>query len=205
MILCFFVNFLHQRLIIHLINELLSLLCLYTVCQLGRRLLIWKAETRILHVTLSSELWDGKWAFNSRSCPSKEKLNMEYKTAYPLYANQFFKWNPWYLCITLKEELYILFLEVPAGDEPGQWLMLPLPLPVRLPPVGIVRADHMENVALHEGDAQLSTGNVYVLLWIVVKQGFYMNLGTKENKTLSKYKSCCVLNEAEIGIKFWAW
>lgn len=62
--------------------------------------------------------------------------------------------------------------------------MLPLPLPVRLPPVGIVRADHMENVTLHEGDAQLSTGNVYVLLWIVVKQGFYMNLGTKENKTL---------------------
>lgn len=81
--------------------------------------------------------------------------------------------------------------------------MLPLPLPVSLPPVGIVRADHMENVALHEGDAQLSTGNVYVLLWIVVKHGFYMNLGKKENKTLSKYKSCCVLNEAEIGIKFW--
>lgn len=112
----------------------------------------------------------------------------------------FYIWNPWNLCA-------VLFLEVPAGDEPGQWLMLPLPLPVRLPPVGIVRANHMENVALHEGDAQLSTGNVYVLLWIVVKQGFYMNLGTKENKTLSKYKSWTVIiynacNMPEITLQF---
>lgn len=131
--------------------------------------------------------WD-KRAFNSRSQPTKVQII-------------FYIWNPWNLCVTLKEEIiYVLFLEVPAGDEPGQWLMLPLPLPVRLPPVGIVRADHMENVALHEGDAQLSTGNVYVLLWIVVKQGFYMNLGTKENKTLSKYKSCCVDRNQILGM-----
>lgn len=179
----------------HAFNQWTSLSCSYTVRSLGRRVLIKKTFhhfTLFISLYVSSELWDDKRAFNSRSQPTKVQII-------------FYIWNPWHLCVTLKEEIYVLFLEVPAGDEPGQWLMLPLPLPVRLPPVGIVRADHMENVALHEGDAQLSTGNVYVLLWIVVKQGFYMNLGTKENKTLSKYKSCCVLNEAEIGIKFWAW
>lgn len=86
--------------------------------------------------------------------------------------------------MTLKEKQYVLFLEVTAGDEPGQWLVLPLSLPIGLPPVGVVRADHMENVPLHEGYTQLSTGNVYVLLWVVVKQGFHMNLETKENETL---------------------
>lgn len=179
----------------HTFNQWTSLSCSYTVRSLGRRVLIKKTFhhfTLFISLYVSSELWDDKRAFNSRSQPTKVQII-------------FYIWNPWNLCVTLKEEIYVLFLEVPAGDEPGQWLMLPLPLPVSLPPVGIVRADHMENVALHEGDAQLSTGNVYVLLWIVVKQGFYMNLGTKENKTLSKYKSCCVLNEAEIGIKFWAW
>lgn len=162
----------------HTFNQWTSLSCSYTVRSLGRRVLIKKTFhhfTLFISLYVSSELWDDKRAFNSRSHPSKEQLYIEYITAYMQII--FYIWNPWNLCA-------VLFLEVPAGDEPGQWLMLPLPLPVRLPPVGIVRADHMENVALHEGDAQFSTGNVYVLLWIVVKQGFYMNLGTKENKTI---------------------
>lgn len=53
----------------------------------------------------------------------------------------------------LTEGVYVLFLEEAAGYEPGQRLVLSLPLPVGLPPVRVVYADHMENIPLHEGDA----------------------------------------------------
>ena len=44
-----------------------------------------------------------------------------------------------------------------------------------LPPVGILLVDDVENVALVEGDAQLATGNILVILGLIV----YLRLITK--------------------------
>lgn len=69
----------------HTFNLWTSLSCSYTVCSLGRRVLIKKTFhhfTLFISLYVSSELWDDKRAFNSRSQPSKEQLYIEYITAY---------------------------------------------------------------------------------------------------------------------------
>ena len=47
--------------------------------------------------------------------------------------------------------------------EPGQSLS-PLAVPVSLPPVGVILADHVEDVATLEGDAELVAGNVEIVV-----------------------------------------
>ena len=47
--------------------------------------------------------------------------------------------------------------------KPGQSLS-PLAVPVSLPPVRVVLADDVEDVATLEGDAELVTGNVEIVV-----------------------------------------
>lgn len=72
----------------HTFNQWTSLSCSYTVRSLGRRVLIKKTFhhfTLFISLYVSSELWDDKRAFNSRSQPTKEQLYIEYKTAYEIH------------------------------------------------------------------------------------------------------------------------
>jgi hypothetical protein len=57
-------------------------------------------------------------------------------------------------------------MEGGGRDEAGQGVLLALP--VGLPPVRVLLVDHVENVALVEGDAQLATRHVLVVFRLVV-------------------------------------
>merc|ERR1719242_559201 len=75
-----------------------------------------------------------------------------------------------------------LAVEVRAGNQTGQRVLLPLP--VSLPPVWILLVDHMEDVALVERDAQLPARDIVVVLCLVVNLSFKV-----DNSRLGR-KSC---------------
>ena len=70
-----------------------------------------------------------------------------------------------------------LFLERPAGNEAGESLVV-LAVAVRLPPVDVLLADDVQDVALLERDAELATRNVQVVFGVVVEQRLHVNLPT---------------------------
>lgn len=74
----------------------------------------------------------------------------------------------------MKEE-HALLLEGAGRYEPGQRLVL-FALPVRLPPVGVLLVDHVQDVALQEGDAELPARDVEVVLRVIVKQCTHVHL-----------------------------
>jgi len=69
-----------------------------------------------------------------------------------------------------------------AGNEACKGLIL-LALPVSLPPVSILLADDVKNVALLEANAQLPARDIWVVLGVVVKVSFHVQLQTP-NKSL---------------------
>ena len=70
---------------------------------------------------------------------------------------------------------HALAVEVGAWYQTGQSVLLPLP--VGLPPVRILLVDHVQDVALVEGDAQLSARHVVVVLRLVVDLGLEVDDG----------------------------
>ena len=54
--------------------------------------------------------------------------------------------------------------------------LCPLPVPVGLPPVGVVLADHVEDVAPLEGDPELVAGNVEIVVRGVGEMGSVVEL-----------------------------
>merc|ERR1719210_2697503 len=70
---------------------------------------------------------------------------------------------------------HALAVEVGAWYQTGQSVLLPLP--VGLPPVRILLVDHVQDVALVEGDAQLSARHIVVVLRLVVDLGLEVDDG----------------------------
>jgi len=73
-----------------------------------------------------------------------------------------------------------MLLEGAAGNESGERLVL-LAFAEGLPPISIVLRDDVEDVALHEADAQLFTRYVQIVLGIVIKVRLQVNLNPQKN------------------------
>ena len=71
--------------------------------------------------------------------------------------------------------MYSLLLEDFGRYEPRECLVV-FSFSVRLPPVGILLVDDVQNVSLLEGDAELAAWNVDVFLRVVIKVCSYMDL-----------------------------
>lgn len=65
---------------------------------------------------------------------------------------------------------------IPTWNESSQGLVVLVPIPVGLPPVGVILADDVEDVSLLEGQAKLSTRHKGVVRGVIVEVSSYVRL-----------------------------